>query len=265
MTKELYNISAADCLKLYPQILANSNRNMQAGKLLAKNGLYGPAISLQITALEEMIKCLIVLMDGNGFQLRKTKGVHRFFKEHGIRHYTAFILLIVYLFGEDLTAKLELLIKAPQQLQYWLELSKDEKRIEQWAEKYFGNKMAQLKSELPFFIDMDRQRTSGFYCDHELDFHSPEMISKEKYEYANLRITKVIALAKGFISASESQSPVMKKHKTDLLRYFKDNNIYDRLSQVFANRTGELFGNIDIWLEYFKSSLMDSSTRAGNN
>src|SRR5579859_8076673 len=70
--------------------------------MLAKSEDYGGAVSLLIISIEELIKSIILFMDGKGFEFRNVKGINTFFRNHQIRYIIAFVMFAMNIIGEDL-------------------------------------------------------------------------------------------------------------------------------------------------------------------
>lgn len=195
--QNLHNITKDVCREVYPHILKNSEDNWNAGKLLARHHLYGQALSLVLISIEELIKGTIVEMDGVGFELRSSRGFKRFFKEHGIRYYIAFILLGIYVFAEDLVKELEKMIKDPNYLKKIESLIEDKDLILSKADDYMLEKAMIMEMELPFFTSLEKHRQRGFYCDYESGLRSPDHVDETFYNECIAKLTKVRSIGKG--------------------------------------------------------------------
>jgi AbiV family abortive infection protein len=251
--KTLYNISRQECLIIYKSIRANADDQWSTAKILSENGKYGQARSHLIISMEEMIKCAIVILDGNGFDFIRTKGLNRYFSEHSIRAYTGLLLMICSLFGSDFLNTIERL-KSDQRFGKWIvERMKDETWREHYLVRYLKGKLSQIRKELEFFSDLEHQRQMGFYCDYDDSFHTPILISHEQYDAAFRRIEKVNIVVDGIIAACEQDDPQVLQMKELYLSIFKNDGLYEKLGTLFSeNRTSKLFEKIGELLADFK-------------
>jgi AbiV family abortive infection protein len=259
-SKELYNISRNECLKLYGLVLKNADDNWIAGTLLADKEYYGQAISLITISIEETIKGAIILLDGSGFDFRTTKGVKRVFKEHGIRYYTAYLLMVIYLFGEDLKKLIDQVLQQPDKLEQFRQMANDSVELQEMAIKFFKQKLIEISQELSFFKEMDESRQKGFYSDYKKIFHTPAMITKIDFQNTHIRLSKVKELAQIFIDALLSYDVDIIESKENILRILKEEKVYRKLARCLeGTKTKELFRQIEEtiisldatdWLQY---------------
>lgn len=101
-SKTFLTISQAECLSVYPKVLANAEMKWESGKKLAETGDFGSATSQQIISIEEFIKAIILILDGNGFRFRKMPNAKVFFQDHQIRYFLAYIFIIFDVFKNEM-------------------------------------------------------------------------------------------------------------------------------------------------------------------
>src|SRR4051812_38270732 len=99
-SKTFLTIPKKECLEVYKTILKNSDNKWESGKKLADIGDFGGATSFALISVEELIKALIVFLDGKGFEFRSLKGIDTFFKNHKIRYIIAYAMFAMNLFTD---------------------------------------------------------------------------------------------------------------------------------------------------------------------
>jgi|GEM_PF-7101893 len=251
--KTLYNISPQECRRIYKSIRANADDQWSAAEILAENRMYGQACSHLIISMEEMIKCTIVILDGNGFEFIKTRELNRYFSEHSIRAYTGLLLMICSLFGNDILNIVKR-FKSDQRFTIWaVERMKNKVWLEHYTIRYFKRKLPQIRKELEFFGDLEHRRQLGFYCDYDSTFHNPTLVSKEQYDVTFRKIEKVNIVLGGIIAACEQTDSQILQLKALYLATFKNDRLYEKLGILFSkNRTSKFFEKIDKLLADFE-------------
>lgn len=79
MNENFLNISQLACQKSHMTILENSDRHfIVAEKIYEMKDFYGIAISHLILSTEELVKALIIYLEGEGLHLRSIKGIKSF-------------------------------------------------------------------------------------------------------------------------------------------------------------------------------------------
>lgn len=71
---------------MYPDVQTNAETLYSSAKILAEHGNHGNAIGLLILGSEEYIKCFLLFLEGNGFDLLKFKEIQGIFSKHRSRH-----------------------------------------------------------------------------------------------------------------------------------------------------------------------------------
>lgn len=84
--RNFFQLQPAEYLAIYPVVIANAERQYHVASILAANLEYGNAISHLILGSEELLKAATVLMEGKGFNLRKSAGIRKTFYNHRARH-----------------------------------------------------------------------------------------------------------------------------------------------------------------------------------
>jgi len=101
-SKTFVTISKNECLTVYRNVLEHSDQKWESGKQLAKINDFGGATSMAIISVEELVKSLIIFLDGKGFEFRSIKGISTLFDNHQIRYLLAYTMFAMGLFGDEL-------------------------------------------------------------------------------------------------------------------------------------------------------------------
>src|SRR5689334_2807877 len=96
------NLPTAACFELAEQITKESDNLWRIANDIAKEKSYGYAITTMISSLEELIKAVVLTIDGCGFEFRRIRGFDTFFRDHGLRQFTVFIMFGYGVFGDEL-------------------------------------------------------------------------------------------------------------------------------------------------------------------
>ncbi len=269
--KSFITLTKEECGIYYKHIYDNANAKWNAGNLLAEKNDYASAINSKIISIEELIKTLIILADSKGFNFTKVKGIERFFKNHQIRHFLAFIIFGVSVFSDDLLIFLRwfniYLRKNPIRFTLFLDknmIEENEVRsikispeLKEKAKKYIVKKFDLIAQEFEWFSKMDILSQDSLYTDFSGSIKSPLTISKSEYLEVNFRLEKVKKIADYIIKAyeEEHESEELKKVSQEIKTkvYYKD--MEKSLTQLKGNRnvfdlTKEYF-NIDVPNDFF--------------
>lgn len=131
MSKTFSTLSRQECKTAYQAILHNSGELWESGLLLAKSKRYGHATPFLINSVEELVKSLILFFDSEGFQLRQTKGVDTFFRNHQIRYVIAYAMFCMNIFGDELMKFIQKVREKPQEMmRLHEEMKADENYVE---------------------------------------------------------------------------------------------------------------------------------------
>lgn len=212
--KNFMTISKRECLKAYKQIVLNSDKQWESGKKLAAMGDYGGATSLSVISVEELIKSIIIFLDGKGFEFRsRTEGIQTLFKNHQIRHLIAYLIFVMGVMGDDLISFLEPFRKNPQELPKLIhETQTNPIEFEKKVQRYALRKMVLLRQEFIWFSKIDIFRQDGFYCDYDEQLKNPIDIGEDDYKGLHFRLEKVRKVGKGLIDSFNDQESALTEH-----------------------------------------------------
>lgn len=225
------NISKEECLSLYKDILANSDRTWSSAKILSEQSDYGSAVSMAIISVEEMVKAFVLCMDGHGFRFRSVKGVDSLFSNHQIRYVVAYGMFVVSIFGEEIKNLLIRYAAEPQELIYLRhKMINQEDFLERNLRYYTLRKMVQLKKELKWFSKVDIFRQEGFYSDYDDKLKTPLNIEKKDYMEVISRLEKVRQVGKVVMDTFESNEQEYMEVFASIQKDFNDKRMYNKMA-----------------------------------
>lgn len=194
-------LSAAECAQFYPAVRANAQRHNRAADTLQKTGDYGNAIAHRILGSEEMVKALILFLEGKGMDLRSLEAIKPLFKFHVPRH-KVFKTLFSALHALHT-------MSSASQLSFGKALLT---LLKGGLETYFNTQ---------WWKNAERYKQNAFYADHQGVFNDPLKLTREDcdtaYNYTrtvNERMADVI----NYVSKMDTQELAWFKesfHTTD--------------------------------------------------
>jgi AbiV family abortive infection protein len=69
--------------------------------IFAERGEHGSSVFMAITSVEELVKALIILMDGRGFALRNVVGIGVIFRNHQIRYLLSYAMFVINVASDE--------------------------------------------------------------------------------------------------------------------------------------------------------------------
>jgi len=251
--RKIQNISQKECLKIYKEFLNNADAKWDSGTVLENSGDYGGAMSLKIISIEELIKAIVLFLDGHGFQFRNL-GMGTFFKDHKIRYFVAYGMFVVGIFGEE--AKY-LLLKAqenPDKKQKFLEdATKDPSGFLNKYKFYLWRRFVRLKDELVFFSNIDLMRQSGLYADYDGQIVNPISINKIDYQNLLHRLELVRDVGKISIEMVNPQDIDLYNQFKNIDSQMRNNDGYNKIGKFLADLHKTRKTPFDFAFEDFKS------------
>jgi AbiV family abortive infection protein len=232
-SKTFLTIPKKECLVVYLEILNNSNKKWESGKKLAEIGDFGSATSIAIFSIEELVKSILVLLDGYGFKFRNIQGIGLFFKNHQIRYILAYAMFVINIFSEEIKKYIIYFRDKPNEL--ILEIAKirgDRRYLEQKLKYYTFRKIIALKKEFEWFSKVDVLRQDGLYCDFDEQLKNPINISEEDYQQVFRRLEKVKEVGQIIIDSFTSHEYLYKDYIEQMKLDFRQNDIYQKISNA---------------------------------
>ena len=232
MSKTFLNISKIECLNIYQEIVENSNSHFQISELAANDSKFGIAISHLILSSEELVKGIIIFLDGNGLQIRKATGVKKFFTNHEVRHTFSVMFLAVSTVLIPITILIKnfkesddpSLFKKMQNANSNNDQTQVKKLTVKLLTKFASENFEKLSDYFDFWNDAEILKQKGFYVDYKNKLLLPKHLTNEDYMNAKQITEKFIDDGKKFIAYINSLNAYDKKYFINLIN--NDKQIY---------------------------------------
>jgi hypothetical protein len=255
-----FNVHRENLLHYYPEIVANSKSQFDGADSLAADGKYGMGISHLLISTEEMIKALVVVMDAQGFDFRKVKGMDIFFKNHEVRFFISFLTFILTLFADDGIKILKEMKDNPGKTKELANLLKNKSEIMKKMQTYLLRKLVTIKKELVWFSKAEAFRQNGFYVDAKGNLISPLLFTEDDYNETRQKIEKINKAIQGAIDAYLTEDKVLKIEVENIKVTFHNEKFYTLIENELANRRAgkaTLFDKFQKFLLDFIDSIKD--------
>lgn len=231
-SKNFMTLSRAECIMVSQDCIANSDSKYSDALILAGAGSYGNATSQLLLSLEEMIKGIVLSLDGNGFEFRsRVDGINNLFMNHKLRYFSAFILSVMNIFGKDMKTLFMKIVENPDAV---LNFKLTDQRVQQRVTLYLILKIKSIQKEINWFSNADMYRQDGFYVDYVDKLKTPLNISKDDFLSFKLRIDNFRIVGKELILAFDlsTNTPELKKEIMKLQRRFIEIKSYAHLGNL---------------------------------
>lgn len=233
--KGFQNISAQECILVSAAILTSADKKWESGKTLAEKEDFGGATSLAIISLEEQIKALLLLVDGQGFQFRTIKGMQAFFQNHSLRYIFAYYIFVMAVFGEDLFRFIYRMRDNPDHMKEMISLYQTDKvRMERKIGRYMMRKIIKLSEELEWFSRIDLFRQDGFYSDYNGELKTPIIINKQSYIETMERLIRVRFAGNEIMRALSNPEKEFNDELEKMRQKLLQDKMYDKISEGIA-------------------------------
>lgn len=250
--KNLMTLSRKECLAVYKDILIKAKEKFDSAEILAKSKKFDSATALLIVGNEDLLKAFILYLDGIGFQFRSVKGMKSLFENHKLRYLLALILSFLIIFERDLKKALIFYVRFPFLLKrahdkYGDSFGFDSQNFEARVERYFQNKLSQIKVEVTFFSKVEQTRQHGLYS----DFQDGKVITIDELEYKTFyeKISSLNSTIYGLIDAFGSKDPTAKELVIDRLKKDFSNSYYKHLEKLLNTISHPSFNSYKILLQ----------------
>ncbi|MCW3105447.1 MAG: hypothetical protein JWO09_3887 [Bacteroidetes bacterium] len=241
--KTFMTISPEKCLVVYKQVIAKSQRQFEEAEVLAARGGYDTASSLLIISNEELLKALILFMEGNGFHLRKIKGFKTLFNNHKLRYLIALVLSVLSLLGKEFARGMALFMKVDEDF-----LSKIDPKSPGFADlakNYFIARLLEVKAEIEFFSKVDKARQQGFYSEYNDGLIT---ISKEEYLLLHTKIVGVNMIVHSFIEGTITDENFRLVHLPPIQKGLIEKTAIEQAEKFFAKLNSPGFNSYESML-----------------
>lgn len=270
MDSNFLSMSKKDCLTAVKIIDVNIRTKINSASVLAESGDYGSAQSLLITAMEEEMKSFVLFLDHHGFNIRAIKGVKRIFSSHDIRHYVAYLIVLLSIVTRDVDKAINWLNKHDKDVMLSLTLLSILlpktitvhliRNLFRGGARYLNTQIPTFIRELKFFESCETYRQNGFFVDYNGLYDDPNTIQESQY-YAfrdkTLQVTKGFEAIKVFMSSDgdHSREFIENAIKQSNTKEFKE-LVTKVINQVMSDRvrayerTIEVIKEIEDWFNH---------------
>lgn len=209
-TQDFLTISLNECRKVYPVVKENAERHFRCAEILAAEKQFSNAIAHLILGSEELLKALALLLESEGFELRKAEGYKKLFSNHRVRHSILKEFYSVILFVKKITDLIE------------------DKKKRHWFMQLLHIGITSLEgiSEAienhEWWNNADFLKQSCFYVDYANEVLSPDKFNEEDFNKASKWVgavrTDVRIIIIGFKKFSEAEKRDLKNqfHQIEL-------------------------------------------------
>lgn len=233
--KTFITMSKKDCLTYYKDVLQTSESNWKSGIILARENQFGNAMSMAIISSEELVKAIIILLDGKGFEFRRVQGMDALFANHQIRYVIQYAMLVINIFTEEFkTYFLKFREDPAKGMAFFNGIKANDINFVSQLEKYGLETLDRLTAEFEWFSKVDIYRQQGFYSDYEDQLQTPINIDAETYQQAFSRLEKVRAVGLELITSLESSGELYVNHFNSMRRNLKQKKTYARIADSLA-------------------------------
>ena len=234
-SKTFITMSKKDCLVHYHDVFQTSESNWKSGIILARENQFGNAMSMAIISSEELVKAVIILLDGKGFEFRRVQGMDALFANHQIRYVIQYAMLVLNIFTEELKTHFIKFKEDPVAgMAFFNGLKANDINFVSKLEKYGLETMARLIAEFEWFSKVDIYRQQCFYSDYEDQLKTPISIDADTYKQAFLRLEKVRTVGQELIRTLESPDNLYVDHLNNMRRDFKQKKTYAQIGNSLA-------------------------------
>lgn len=234
--KGFLHLSAKDSLEAYKGVLHNANVKWASAMKIAEAEDFGTATSVAVSSIEELIKSVIIAMNGYGFEFRKAPLMDKFFKNHQIRYVVAYGMFLVNVMSEEFKKLFFWLKSNPAEGIAWMKdlfQNKDYHQVRMQA--YMRLKLRLIKQEFEWFEKADTFRQEGMYTDFDGVLKSPLTVSSDVFKETIYRLSKVRQVGISIIETLESKDEVFVKHYAFMRQRFIDDDYYGKIQSALAS------------------------------
>lgn len=249
MAKDFVTISKKECLEVYKELITSQERHFKSAEALANIEEYGQAISHLILGSEELVKGLILYLDGIGLRIRSIKGVKKFFRDHRTRHFTAGVFMFLSQTIKPLMTMVErfrVLLHQPTERENMTALEKTvitndkeaaEKITKEWTENEGKLMFEKMMIQMDFWQEADDLKQLGLYVDYNEKLLLPRQLTKVDYENAYFSTS---------IFCDECKS---------LIKYFESTTEDDRTAFALSVNKYKMYNVLESFLNPTKSNI----------
>lgn len=175
-----------------------SDQQLKTSRTNAKNGDFGSATSLLVTAFEERTKAVVLQIVELGFPIiNNFSEIEYIFHQHDARHYIGYFVDCLYEIIEDFKIVLDRCRDDKNYVFKVARFGKDEetqKELIQWGLK----KVHSFLEKIDFYKNIEKTRQKGLYVD-VLNHRFSEDLNKEDYLFVKARLNTIHLLSRDLV------------------------------------------------------------------
>lgn len=260
MKTTLLNLPQKDCLVVYKEIFKNSEAKWHSGQIIAEQKDYATAIALMTFSIEELIKSIIILLDGRGLKLRTVNGIHSFFRNHEIRYTLALFFSFIKACEPVLAG---LFTTNPEKLSHIAEGRNVnlQKVIIDYAlnNKYKVRRLSVImRNEFIFFAKLDSIRQNSIYCNYDGELLTPLSLTQPGYKEIYIKLASAREVGLGMIQMFSSDDEETKNFCKMVYDGFIVNNFHELLNDAFSKMKENRMRPFEQMKFYFESIFTDN-------
>jgi len=239
MKKGFLNINKEECLAASKDVIKNSNKQFELADKLYLLNEYGSAVSHIIIGSEELIKALILHLDGVGFKFRQIKGMKSIFDNHQLRYFMSFIIFSFSIVSDELRNFIEKIrnkeigINELEEFNTKIKDDNAEFKVEIFTK--IISKIEFLLNEINWFNNFDLFRQKGFYVDYVGEIKTPLNATEKDYTSIKVRIERVRKTVYEIIDSLNNQSEDNSKLLADILEKINNKDVYNSIAEFIQN------------------------------
>lgn len=241
--KSFMTLSPEQCLVVYRQVIEKSKRKFEEAEILAEKERYDTASSLLIISNEELLKAMILFMEGNGFHLRKIKGFKTLFNNHKLRYLVALTLSVISLLAKEFARGMALFIKGDED--FLNKIDPLRPGFSDPARDYLSARLLDIKSEIEFFSKVDKARQHGFYSEYNDGLIT---ISKDEYLLLHAKIDSVNVVINSFIEGVIADERFRLIHLPQIQKDLRGKKATEQAENLFKKLNSPGFNSYDSML-----------------
>lgn len=230
-TLNFLNISIEECGHLSLIVIKNAETHFRCAKVLANANEYANGTAHLILGAEELVKGLILLMEGKGFRLREINNYKKFFSDHKVRHSISKEFFSVFIFLKSIF-KIDRKRKNENIVLYFLKAFADiaEGALSGYNHYEWWDKADQLKQMC-------------FYVDYQNTVINPCSISQDQYNEALQHATDFKNDIRLIITALKKANEIELKQ---LIQNFNEANFKELIGGTIERSSGKRNKNKDV-------------------
>lgn len=244
-----------------------SNQQLKTAQNSARQGDYGSATSLLVTAFEERTKAVVLQIVDLGFPIvNDFSDLEYIFRQHDARHYIGFFVDCFYEIIEDFKIIIE---RCRDDKSFIFKIAKfgEDEKIQQDLLDWGLKKIDSFLKKVDFYQNIEQTRQNGLYVD-VLNHRFTKDLTHEDYQFVKSRLKKVHILSKDLFEMKENYELDLLPSIDDSKQKLQETNIPSHLVtaiQLVKKERSKAFNSIRLKLNLLRKELVDSDFKQINN